>query len=117
MDVSIPDKISRIAKTLYGAKEVIYPQDVSEKVKLFRKLKIDNLPICMMKTQYSLSHDPKRKGRPRNFKLPISDVHLSAGAGYIGVVCGDMRTIPGLPKNPSGMSIDIDKNWQTAGLF
>ena len=117
VDLPLKEKIFRIAKTLYGAKEIVWSEEAENKVKMFRKLKLDNLPICMAKTQLSLSHDPKRKGRPRNFKLPVSDINIAAGARFLYVICGDIKTMPGLPKNPCGMKIDIDKNGQVVGLF
>lgn len=117
LDLPIKGKIARIAKTVYGAKDVVYSDAVETKLKLFKKLKLANLPICIAKTQFSLSHDAKRKGRPRNFKLPVTDIYLSAGAGVIYVICGDMPTMPGLPTRPCGISMDIDKNGKVVGLF
>ena len=84
---------------------------------MYKKQKFDKLPICMAKTHLSLSHDPKRKGRPRGFKLPVNDLALSAGAGFIYVLCGDIRTMPGLPTVPRGTKVDIDKHGQVVGLF
>jgi len=117
VDLSIREKISRVAKTMYGAKEVVYSSEVDKKARLFKKLKLSDMPVCLAKTQFSLSHDPKRKGRPRNFKLPVNDIHLASGAGYIHVSCGDIKTMPGLPKNPVGTKMDIDKNGQITGLI
>lgn len=117
LDLSIKEKISRISKTIYGAKEISYSDIAEKKIALYKKLKFDNLPICMAKTHLSLSHDPKRKGRPRGFKLPISDLQLSAGAGFIYVLCGDIKTMPGLPTVPCGVKVDIDKQGRVVGLF
>jgi len=116
LDLSIKEKILRIAKTIYGAKEVVYSEVADKKMRHYKSLKFDKLPICMAKTQYSLSHDPKRKGRPKNFKLQVVDINLSAGAGFLYVLCGDIKTMPGLPKVPRGFSIDIDKHGQIIGL-
>ena len=116
LELSIKEKISRIAKTIYGANEVAYSEIAEKKISMYKKLKYDKLPICMAKTHLSLSHDPKRKGRPRGFKLPVNDLQLSAGAGFIYVLCGDIKTMPGLPKNPCGTEVDIDKNGQVVGL-
>ncbi|MDD4201929.1 MAG: formate--tetrahydrofolate ligase [Candidatus Omnitrophica bacterium] len=116
LDLPIKDKISRIAKSIYGAKEVVFSEHALEKMKFLKKINMDNFPICMAKTQFSLSHDPKRKGRPRNFKLPVSDMHISSGAGFIYVICGDIRTMPGLPENPAGFKMDIDKNGEIVGM-
>lgn len=117
LDMSIKEKIARIAKTIYGAKEVVYSEEAEKKMREYKKLKITDLPICMAKTQYSLSHDPKRKGRPKNFKFQVMDIFLSAGAGFIYVLCGDIKTMPGLPKVPRGFSIDIDKQGNVTGLY
>jgi formyltetrahydrofolate synthetase len=76
----------------------------------------DELPICMAKTHLSLSHDPKLKGRPTGFTLPIRDVRLSAGAGFIYPLCGEMLTMPGLPSDPAGAHVDIDENGRIVGL-
>ncbi len=75
------------------------------------------LPVCMAKTQYSLSHDPALKGRPRGFRLPIREVRLAAGAGFITPLAGEMRTMPGLPPRPGGENIDIDADGNVVGLF
>ncbi|MDD5439918.1 MAG: formate--tetrahydrofolate ligase [Candidatus Omnitrophica bacterium] len=116
VDLPIKEKIGRIAKSMYGAKEVMYSEESEEQIRLIRKLKLDNLPVCMAKTQFSLSHDPKRKGRPRNFKLPVTSVHVSHGAGFLYVICGDINTMPGLPKLINGARIDFDRNGNIAGL-
>ena len=76
-----------------------------------------HLPICMAKTHLSLSHDPNLKGRPTGFRLPIRDVRLAAGAGFIYPLAGDMRTMPGLPSHPAGEKIDIDADGNVVGLF
>ncbi len=76
-----------------------------------------NLPICMAKTQYSLSHDPKLLGRPTGFRVPIREVRLAAGAGFVTPLAGDMRTMPGLNSRPGGERIDIDADGNVVGLF
>jgi formate--tetrahydrofolate ligase len=76
-----------------------------------------NLPICLAKTQYSLSHDAALKGRPTDFRVPIREVQLRAGAGFITPLAGEMRTMPGLPSHPAGESIDIDSDGNIVGLF
>ena len=80
-------------------------------------LGLGSLPICMAKTQYSLSHDPTLKGRPRGFRLPIRDIQVRAGAGFITPLAGDMRTMPGLPSHPAGEKIDLDPEGRVEGLF
>jgi len=76
-----------------------------------------HLPVCMAKTQYSLSHDPLLLGRPREFRVPIRDLRLFAGAGFVTAYAGDMRTMPGLPTRPGGENIDIDADGNVVGLF
>ena len=78
---------------------------------------LGSLPICMAKTQYSLSHDPSLLGRPTGFRVPVRDVLLSAGAGFVTPLCGDMRTMPGLNSRPGGERIDIDGQGNVVGLF
>jgi len=115
--VPIKKKIEAIAKKVYGAKSVHYSAKAEQKIKVFTKLKYDKLPICMAKTHLSLSHDPKLKGRPKNFILPIRDIRASVGAGFLYALCGEMRTMPGLPTIPAGTKIDIDKKGKVVGLF
>jgi formyltetrahydrofolate synthetase len=83
----------------------------------FEELGYGRLPICMAKTQYSLSHDAALKGRPTGFHVPIREVHLSAGAGFVTPLVGEMRTMPGLPSRPGGENIDIDAEGNSIGLF
>jgi formyltetrahydrofolate synthetase len=86
-------------------------------LKLYQELGFGHLPVCMAKTQYSLSHDANLKNRPTGFTLPIRDVRLSAGAGFITPLIGEMRTMPGLPSIPGGEKIDIDADGNIVGLF
>ena len=113
----IKKKIQTIAKKIYGARSVRYEDAAEVKLRLYTKLGYDKLPICMAKTHLSLSHDPKLKGRPEGFTLPIRDVRVSVGAGFLYCLCGTMQTMPGLPSRPAGEKIDINKNGQIAGLF
>ena len=117
LDWHIKKKIEMIATKIYGAKEIRYEDKAEKAIKLYTKLGYDKLPICMAKTHLSLSHDPKRKGRPREFILPIRDVRVSVGAGFLYPLCGTMRTMPGLPTHPAGEKVDIDKKGNTVGLF
>jgi formate--tetrahydrofolate ligase len=116
VDLPIKDKIAAIATQVYGAADVEYSEESEAKIETFTQMGYHNLPICMAKTHLSLSHDPKLKGRPTGFTLPIRDVRLSAGAGFIYPLCGEMMTMPGLPSNPAGAHIDIDENGQIVGL-
>ena len=88
-----------------------------EALELYEELGFGHLPVCMAKTQYSLSHDPALKGRPSGFRVPIRDVRLSAGAGFVTPLLGEMRTMPGLPSRPGGEKIDIDADGNIVGLF
>ncbi|UCD55837.1 MAG: formate--tetrahydrofolate ligase [Candidatus Omnitrophota bacterium] len=117
LDMPIKDKIRRIARTIYGAGDVAFSDQANKKALIFKKLKFDNLPICMAKTHLSLSHNPKRKGRPHGFKFPVEDIRLYRGAGYISVFCGNVKTLPGLPKIPRGTKIDINEDGKITGLF
>jgi len=108
LDLSIKEKIETIAREIYGAGSVAYSDDANEAIDKFTSLGYGNLPICMAKTQYSLSHDPALKGRPQGFALPVKDLRLAAGAGFIYPLTGDISTMPGLPSVPAYMGMDID---------
>jgi len=116
-DASIKDKIKAIATKVYGADGVEYSAVANRKIRQFTRLGYDKLPICMAKTHLSLSHDPALKGRPTGFTLPVRDVRPSLGAGFLYPLCGDMRTIPGLPGTPAGNKVDIDEEGNVVGLF
>ncbi len=117
LDIPIKQKIEKIAVEIYGAARVEYTPEAEKKIELYTKLGYDKFPICMAKTHLSLSHDPKLKGRPTGFTLPVRDVRVAAGAGFIYPLCGHMRTMPGLPSDPAGMHIDLDKDGRVVGLF
>lgn len=116
-DASIKEKIEAIATEIYGADGVDYLPAAEAKIKLYSELGYTDLPICMAKTHLSLSHDPTLKGRPTGWRLPIRDIRASVGAGFLYPLCGDMRTMPGLPKTPAGDAIDIDEHGNIVGLF
>jgi formate--tetrahydrofolate ligase len=116
-DASIEEKIEAIATKVYGADGVEFSSVARNKIKLFTRLGGAKLPICMAKTHLSLSHDPDLKGRPRDYVLPVRDIRPSLGAGFLYPLCGDMRTIPGLPTTPAGEAVDIDKEGRVVGLF
>ncbi len=116
-DASIAEKIEAIATRIYGADGVEFSRVARRKIRLFTKLGYDRLPICMAKTHLSLSHDPALKGRPTGFTLPVRDIRPSLGAGFLYPLCGDMRTIPGLPSKPAGNQVDIDEDGNVVGLF
>ncbi len=113
----IKDKIEIIAKEIYGAKGVAYSAAVEKAIKKIEEMNMSQLPICMAKTQYSLSDNPALLGRPENFDITVREVRLSAGAGFIVAITGEIMTMPGLPKIPSAEKIDIDKDGIITGLF
>jgi len=107
-DMSIKDKIETIATEIYRAESVDYSDQAEAKIKQFTEMGLSHLPLCMAKTHLSFSHDPKLKGTPRGWTLPIRDVRASVGAGFIFPLCGTMSTMPGLPTRPAFTEIDID---------
>lgn len=117
LEASVKEKIEIIAKKMYGADDVEYSPVAEKKILQITRDGHDDLPICMAKTHLSLSHDPHLKGRPTGFVLPVRDVNLSVGAGFIYPLCGTMRTMPGLPSVPAGEHMDIDENGNVVGLF
>jgi formate--tetrahydrofolate ligase len=116
-DMSLTDKIETIVTRVYGGAGVEYLPAARKSLKQFEDLGYGQLPICMAKTQYSLSHDAALKNRPTGFTVPIREVRLAAGAGFVTALCGEMRTMPGLPSKPGGVNIDIDADGNVVGLF
>jgi formate--tetrahydrofolate ligase len=114
---SIEEKIETIAKEIYGAKDVSFSQKALEQMSELEKNSLDKLPICIAKTQYSFSDDPKLLGRPKEFTLNISELRLSNGAGFIVALAGNIMTMPGLPKIPAAEKIDVDGRGKIKGLF
>ncbi|HUW30814.1 MAG TPA: formate--tetrahydrofolate ligase [Planctomycetota bacterium] len=114
---TIKEKIEAIATKVYGAAKVEYLPEANRKIKLFQSLGWGKLPICMAKTHLSISHDPAVKGAPKGYTFPVRDVRASVGAGFLYPLCGDMRTIPGLPSKPAGEAVDIDDKGNVVGLF
>jgi formyltetrahydrofolate synthetase len=118
LEWDIKKKIETIAVEIYGAEGVDYEPAAEAKIELYTRLGFDRLPICMAKTHLSLSHNPAWKGVPVNFRLPVKDVKASVGAGFLYPLCGDMRTMPGLPTRPAFMDVDLDlKTGKVVGLF
>lgn len=115
-DASLSQKIEAVATQIYGADEVRYESGVRSQLKQFEKWGFRHLPICFAKTQFSLSHDPGLKGAPSGFALPVSEVQLAAGAGFVRVLCGDMMTMPGLPVEPAAKRMDVDPTGQVIGV-
>jgi formate--tetrahydrofolate ligase len=116
-EMSIKEKIEAIATKIYGADGVDYTGKVEKEIANLEKLGFGNLPICVAKTQYSLTDDPKKLGRPTGFRVTASDMTVSAGAGFIVVSTGNIMKMPGLPKVPSAEKIDVDENGVISGLF
>jgi len=118
LEQTIKNKIETIATKIYGADGVDYLPLAKKKIKQFNDAGFDKLPICMAKTHLSLSHDPKLKGRPTGFRVPIRDIKASVGAGFLYALLGDMRTMPGLSSTPAGENVDIDlETGKVVGLF
>jgi methylenetetrahydrofolate dehydrogenase (NADP+)/methenyltetrahydrofolate cyclohydrolase/formyltetrahydrofolate synthetase/formate--tetrahydrofolate ligase len=117
LDWSIEKKIETIASKVYGASKVEFSPQAKNQIATYEQSGFGNLPICMAKTHLSLSHDPSLKGAPTGFTLPIREVRASVGAGFIYPLCGEMRTMPGLPSVPAFMSIDLDERGEVKGLF
>lgn len=117
LDLSIKEKVDVIAKEIYGADGVDYSDKAKKSIAEIEALGGGKLPVCIAKTQYSLSDNPKLLGRPTGFRLTVRDVSLSAGAGFTVVYTGDIMTMPGLPKKPAAENIDIDENGVISGLF
>ena len=118
-EMSIKDKITTVAKEIYGARDVKFDAAASKAIAEFETLNPEyaKFPVCMAKTQYSLSDDPAKLGRPTDFTLTVREVKLSAGAGFIVALTGAIMTMPGLPKAPAALKIDIDDNGKITGLF
>jgi formate--tetrahydrofolate ligase len=116
LEMPIREKIETIAREIYGASGVDFEPEAQKKLKLFTDLGYERLPICMAKTQFSISHDPKVKGAPRGYILPVRDIRASLGAGFLLPLCGAMRTMPGMPSHPAYMKIDVDKEGRITGL-
>ena len=116
-DLPVREKIATIAKEIYGADGVTYTAQAEKALKEIAALGGDALPVCIAKTQYSLSDDPTLLGRPTGFNITIRDLRLSNGAGFVVAYAGDVMTMPGLPKVPSAEKIDVDGNGVIHGLF
>ncbi|MCJ1233815.1 tetrahydrofolate synthase [Varicellaria rhodocarpa] len=118
LEGSVQERIERIGKIMYGADKVEFSELAQKKVDTYEKQGFGNLPICIAKTQYSLSHDPALKGAPSGFTVPIRDVRLAVGAGYLYALAADIQTIPGLPTAPGYLNVDVDpKTGEIDGLF
>ena len=117
LDEAIVEKINKIAMKIYGAKAVLYPEEVAKKIEKIEEMGYGKLPICIAKTQYSFSDDAKNLECEEPFEIHVKDVELKAGAGFIVVLAGNIMTMPGLPVVPAAENIDIDENGNIVGLF
>jgi formate--tetrahydrofolate ligase len=117
LDLPVKEKIECIATKIYGASRIIFTDEVDKKIAQIEGMGFGRLPICMAKTQYSLSDDPSLLGRPEGFKITVKDIKVSAGAGFIVAYTGSIMTMPGLPKHPAAERIDVDANGRITGLF
>ena len=116
-ELSLKEKIETIAKEIYGADGVSYVTSASKQLSKLEEMGFGNLPVCMAKTQYSLSDDPNLLGRPEHFNISVREAYVSAGAGFVVVLTGAVMTMPGLPKKPAAFQIDVDENGKITGLF
>ena len=117
LDGSIEDKLTQIATKIYGARGVVMTADAAKQAKQLESIGFGNCPICVAKTQYSLTDDPKKLGAPKDFDITVRGVKISAGAGFVVALTGDIMTMPGLPKVPAATKIDVDENGKITGLF
>jgi formyltetrahydrofolate synthetase len=116
-EASLEQRIETIATRIYGADGVDFSEAATAHIAELERRGAGRLPVCMAKTPLSLSHDPALKGRPTGFRLPVRDVRLYAGAGFVTAYCGDMLMMPGLPSHPSGEKVDINADGEAVGLF
>lgn len=117
LDLTIQEKVEEIARNIYGASKVDFTPTALKQIGEINALGGGELPVCIAKTQYSLSDDPQKLGRPRDFSITVKEVRLSAGAGFVVVLTGDIMTMPGLPKTPAACNIEIDNQYKITGLF
>lgn len=115
-DLPLEAKLEAVATEVYGADGVDLLAGVRGKLQIYASLGCGDFPVCIAKTQYSLSHDPKLLGRPKGFRLPVRDVQLASGAGFVYAIAGDISTMPGLPRNPAAQQIDVNEDGQIIGI-
>ena len=117
LKISLKEKIEMIATKVYGAEGVNFAEKALKDLDLLEKIGFWQVPVCVAKTQYSLSDDPKLYGRPKGFRITVRELKPSAGAGFVVAYTGDIMTMPGLPKNPAAENMDIDEDGKIKGLF
>ena len=116
-ELSLKEKIESVARKIYGADGVDYAPAADKELQRLTELGYGTLPVCMAKTQYSLSDDAAKLGAPEGFRITVQKAKVSAGAGFVVVLTGDIMTMPGLPKVPAAENIDVDENGKITGLF
>ena len=116
-ELPLEEKIETVAKKIYGADGIVFSSQASKELKKLKELGFDSLPVCIAKTQYSLSDDPDKLGRPEGFTVTVRDLYVSAGAGFVVVLTGNIMTMPGLPKKPAAFNIDLNDEGRITGLF
>lgn len=117
VELPIKEKINIIAREIYGADGVDFTKEADASIRQYNRLGFDKMPVCMAKTQYSLSDDASLLGRPTGFRITVREVRVSAGAGFLVAITGDVMTMPGLPKEPAAEKIDVDETGKISGLF
>lgn len=117
VEQTIPEKIAAVVKRVYGGDGVVFTGPAQKQLEEIEALGLDKMPVCLAKTQYSLTDDPTRLGRPTGFNITVKELRISAGAGFIVALTGDILTMPGLPKKPAAENMDIDVNGKITGLF
>ncbi|MBQ9861034.1 MAG: formate--tetrahydrofolate ligase, partial [Clostridia bacterium] len=117
LDGTIEDKIRAVVQKVYGGKDITVMPAAKKQIQQLTDLGFANCPVCIAKTQYSFSDDPTKLGAPEDFTVTIKNVKISAGAGFIVVLTGDILTMPGLPKSPAAERIDVDESGKITGLF
>lgn len=117
MDTTIEEKVEKVCKDIYGSEAVDFTKEARRAIQRISKLGLDKLPVCIAKTQKSLSDNPELLGRPKDFLITVRDVQISSGAGFLVPVTGDMLLMPGLPKTPTAENVDIDENGEVTGMF
>ena len=113
----VKEKIEALCTRVYGAAAVNYAGKATSDLKRIKKLGLEHLPVCIAKTQKSLSDDPTKIGRPTGFEVTVREIEIAAGAGFLVPITGDMMRMPGLPSTPAAENIDIDENGEITGLF
>ena len=117
MEDSIEEKLTKVAKTAYGAKDVEFSEEAKAQIEKYKELGWDKLAVCIAKTPASLSDDPTLIGRPENFTIHVREIRPSVGAGFLVAITGKIMTMPGLPKQPAALKIDLDENGNSVGIF